>query len=139
MDSCFYNFNATDTNIGAHGVFKPFSLIFFILVLAWLGSIFITSNPETRMDRTCVPIKYMDKAGTAGMQLFNADWGLPTHEFFEKVNYGCRFIVWRVFYADDWNKAQAQQQELERTQQQTADTGTTPNTPHKHLHRNGDE
>jgi len=85
---------------------KPFSLIFFILVMAWIGAIFVSSDPQVRMDRTCVPVEYMDKAGTGGMQLVDPVWGQATHKFFENMQYGCRFVVWRVFYEDEWKKAQ---------------------------------
>ena len=89
---------------------KPFRLIFFVLIMAWFGSIFVTTDPQVRMDRTCVPVEYMDRAGTAGMQLVDASWGAATHQFFQNMHYGCRFVVWRVFYEEDWNRATQQQQ-----------------------------
>ena len=40
------------------------------------------------------------------MMLIKADWAAPTHEFFEGVNYGCKFVLWRMFYEESWNSAQ---------------------------------
>ena len=90
---------------------KPFSLLFFVAVMAWFGAIFLPSDPQVRMDRTCIPVSYIDKGATAAMQLVDAGWGEGTHEFFENIHYGCRFVVWRVFYEDAWNRANAQGRE----------------------------
>lgn len=89
---------------------KPFSLIFFIAVMVWMGGIFVSTDPQVRMDRTCAPVEYMDKAGSGAMQLIDPGWGHATHIFFENMQYGCRFVVWRVFYEEDWKRAQQQQQ-----------------------------
>lgn len=103
---------------------KPFSLIFFIMVMAWIGAIFISSDPQVRMDRTCVPVEYMDKAGTGGMQLVDPTWGQATHKFFENMQYGCRFVVWRMFYEEDWKRAQQTQ-----VQPATAPASAPSSTP----------
>lgn len=89
---------------------KPFSLIFFIVVMVWMGGIFVSTDPQVRMDRTCVPVEYMDKAGSGAMQLIDPGWGHATHKFFQNMQYGCRFVVWRVFYEEDWKRAQQQSQ-----------------------------
>lgn len=86
---------------------KPFSLIFFVAVMVWLGSIFITTDPQERMDRSCVPVQVTDKAATAAMQLIDTGWGQATHQMFQNLHYGCRFVIWRVFYEDDWNRLKA--------------------------------
>lgn len=84
---------------------KPFSLVFFILVMAWLGAIFVTSDPQKRIERTCSPVEYVDKAASSGMQLVDAAWGSSTHNFFVNAHYGCRFVVWRMFYEEEWQKS----------------------------------
>lgn len=89
-------------------MFKPFSIAFFILAFVWFGSILITTDPQARMDRGCLPVTILDKVGSAGMQVLNDPWGESTHKFFEKTHYACRYIVWKTFYEEDWNKAQSQ-------------------------------
>lgn len=89
-------------------MFKPFSIVFFILVFVWFGSILITTDPQERMDRGCFPVTIMDKVGSAGMQVLNDPWGEATHKFFERTHYACRYVVWKTFYEEDWNRAQSQ-------------------------------
>ncbi len=102
---------------------KPFSLIFFVLVMVWFGSIFITTDPQVRMDRSCVPVSIVDKAATSGMMLLNDGWATGTHKLFEEAHYGCRFIIWRMFYEEDWQKArQAQQAAQQAGEAQPAPT-----------------
>ena len=84
---------------------KPFSLVFFIAVMVWIGAILISSDPQTRMDRFCIPVEYSDRASTSGMQLVDAGWGESTHKFFQNMHYGCRFVVWRMFYEEEWERA----------------------------------
>ena len=85
-------------------MFKPFSLIFFVLVMVWMGSILITSDPQKRMDRACVPIEYADKGATAVMSLLGREWGEGTHKLFVKTHYGCRYVIWTMFYEEEWNR-----------------------------------
>lgn len=85
-------------------MWKPFSMIFFVLCMVWFGSILVTTDPQLRMDRACVPIHYMDKAGTSAMTLVDKGWGETTNKFFQDFHYGCRFVVWRVFYEEDWQR-----------------------------------
>jgi hypothetical protein len=85
---------------------KPFSLIFFVVVMVWLGSIFVSTDPQVRLERSCSPVVVMDRVGTSAMQVLHSSWGPPTHEFFGAIHYGCRYVVWSVFYEDDWRRAQ---------------------------------
>lgn len=95
-------------------MFKPFSIAFFVLAFVWFGSILITTNPQSRMDRSCVPVTLMDKVASAGMQVLNDPWGESTHKFFERTHYACRYVVWKTFYEEDWNRAQSHDQDLQQ-------------------------
>jgi len=86
---------------------KPFGVAFFVLCMVWFGAILITTDPQERIDRACTPVLLADRAMSSSMQLINESWGVSTHNAFEDVHFGCRFVVWRVFYEQDWNKAQA--------------------------------
>jgi len=87
-------------------VWKPLSMAFFVACMAWFVAIFASTDPQVRMDRTCLPVEYSGRVGTSSMMLIKADWAAPTHEFFEGVNYGCKFVLWRMFYEESWNSAQ---------------------------------
>jgi hypothetical protein len=81
-------------------------MAFFVACVAWFVAIFASTDPQVRMDRTCLPVEYSGRVGTSSMMLIKADWAAPTHEFFEGVNYGCKFVLWRMFYEESWNSAQ---------------------------------
>ena len=87
-------------------MWKPLSMAFFVACVAWFVAIFASTDPKVRMDRTCLPVEYSGRVGTSSMMLIKADWAAPTHEFFEGVNYGCKFVLWRMFYEESWNSAQ---------------------------------
>lgn len=77
---------------------KPFSMIFFILVMVWAGSIFVSSNATTRIERSCAPVAYIDKMVVAVVQLVHEPYALPTHELMLRLEHGCRYTVWKTFY-----------------------------------------
>lgn len=81
-------------------------MAFFVACVAWFVAIFASTDPKVRMDRTCLPVEYSGRVGTSSMMLIKADWAAPTHEFFEGVNYGCKFVLWRMFYEESWNSVQ---------------------------------
>jgi hypothetical protein len=86
-------------------MWQPLSMAFFVACVAWFISIFASTDPQVRMERTCLPLEYGGRIGTSSMMLIKADWAGPTNEFFEGVNYGCKFVIWRMFYEDSWNSA----------------------------------
>lgn len=89
---------------------KPFSMIFFILVMVWAGGILVSSNPDTRIERACVPVSYIDKAVVAVVQLVHEPYAMSTHRLMMRVEYGCQFTVWKTFYEGTANAADAKRQ-----------------------------
>jgi hypothetical protein len=81
-------------------VLKPFSMIFFIAVMVWIGSIFVTSDPQTRIERACVPATFADKVLVAVVQVIHEPYAMGAHEMMLAVEYGCRFTVWKTFYEE---------------------------------------
>lgn len=79
---------------------KPFSMIFFILVMVWTGAIFLTSNAATRIERACVPTTVADKIVVAVVQLVYEPWAIDAHQAMLNLEYGCKFTVWKTFYED---------------------------------------
>lgn len=79
---------------------KPFSMIFFILVMVWMGGIFLTSNTQTRIERACSPVTVSDKIVVAMVQLVYEQWALDAHKMMLQMEYGCRYTVWKTFYED---------------------------------------
>lgn len=133
--------NATRTE----AMFKPFAFIFFILIMVWCGAILITTSAQERMNRACIPIDYTGKASSAAMLLINDDWSVSTQQIFEKWSYGCKFVIWRLFYEDTWNamstkdRSQAvreQAQELGTPQQTQTPSSEPAQEQARRIHRN---
>lgn len=83
---------------GNSAVLKPFSMIFFIAVMVWVGGIFITSEPRTRIDRACLPVTYADNMIIAVVQVIHEPYAMGAHQMMLAVEYGCKFTVWKTFY-----------------------------------------
>ncbi len=83
---------------------KPISWIFGVLVLLWVLTILSTTDPQARIDRTCLPVGFLDRFASAAVALADPDWGSTTHRVMQEGHYGCRLVVWRVFYEDDWRQ-----------------------------------
>lgn len=79
---------------------KPFSMIFFIAVMVWIGGIFVTSDPRTRIDRACVPVTFADSLLVAVVQVIHEPYAMGAHEMMMSVEYGCKFTVWKTFYEE---------------------------------------
>ena len=94
-------------------MFKPFSFLFFVAVMCWIGAILITTQPQARMDRACSPISVLGVAVEAGAGLVNEDVARTARAWFETGTYGCKHVVWSVFYRDAWMRAQQLQAEIE--------------------------
>ena len=97
---------------------KPFSMIFFILVMVWAGGILVSSDPNTRIERACVPVSYLDKAVVAVVQLVHEPFAMSTHRLMVRIEYGCQFTVWKTFY-----EGTAKGADSKRDQDTTTDTG----------------
>jgi len=77
-----------------------------IAILVWMAWIVLASNQEVRIERTCQPTIWMGNVVTSAVQLI-----APAHQdriegWFDNLDYGCRFIVWRLVYERAWLEAQ---------------------------------
>jgi hypothetical protein len=88
---------------------KPFSMIFFILVMVWTGAIFLTSSAATRIERACIPATVTDKIVVSIVQLVYEPWAMDAHQMMLNVEYGCKYTVWKTFYEDVLDKSGAQE------------------------------
>lgn len=122
------------------GGLKPFSLIFFVAVMVWVGSIMLTTKPEARMDRGCFPVELVDRTLTSGVMVVNASWAPGAHDLFQGWTNACKFMVWKIFYEGDWLAQQGLQappgglgtpQDALRLQQQASTQDRTPLAPSK--------
>lgn len=92
---------------------KPFATFFFILCMVWLGSIFVTSDPNLRIERTCKPITWVGKLVGSVASASNTGNESSINGGFYPVVQGCKTVVWKLFYQDDVNANDARLKEIE--------------------------
>lgn len=83
-------------------MFKPFALFFFVLTLVWAGSIAVTTDPYVRLHRAALPIAIIGKGTVAVVVQIEPKWAAPTYNFFLKTEHGFKYMLWSVFYEDEW-------------------------------------
>lgn len=83
-------------------ILKPFSMLLFVMVMIWIGSIMITTDPMTRVGRACEPVNQAGVFSTSIAAL--ASPGMPpvVKAWFDERTYECRFAVWRQFYEAEY-------------------------------------
>lgn len=100
---------------------KPIAGIVVMAAFLYGVTILLTSDPATRIDRTCAPIfQWPQRLFVAGAKIFDKE-AIPGIEAkFGHGNQICREFVWNTFYA----------QEFERLQQQVKQQGDPSATVH---------
>ena len=90
---------------------KPLAGIFVMLAFVYGLTIFLTSDPLTRIDRTCAPpFLWPEKMIVAGAKIMSPG-SVPGIE--DKFDHGynvCRQWVWNAFFADEARKLEQQSQ-----------------------------
>jgi hypothetical protein len=85
---------------------RPFALIFFVMVFGWLGWTALPSDAQVRMARACFPVNAAGNLTTSAVMLVHRDWGVDSQDMFDQAAYGCRYMLWRAFYEEEWRAAQ---------------------------------
>lgn len=80
----------------------PLNLITFAIVVSWLMSIFVTTDPDVRMQRVCLPVEYTGKLATSMGRLDSESTAGSLKNMFDKGTLGCKKVMWDVVYGDDW-------------------------------------
>jgi len=87
-------------------MFKPISIAFFIAFFVWIGAILFTTKAETRMARACIPVEWSGNGLASITKLVNIDLGLTVDHYGKTWTWGCRYVLWDLFYKNDWMKEQ---------------------------------
>lgn len=84
-----------------------FSHITGILLVVYIGWIFIAGEPTVRMDRACRPVEWTGNMAVSLAALTYPSGQRKTQLAFENMDYGCEYSLWRLFYESDYLKNQA--------------------------------
>jgi hypothetical protein len=81
---------------------KEFWGLVFLAFVVW---IFFAADGQARIARTCRPLLWTGNIATS-LTAFAVPSGTDSvQKWSNKLDYGCRYTVWRLIYQDDYNKA----------------------------------
>ncbi|QHS09076.1 hypothetical protein [Sinimarinibacterium sp. NLF-5-8] len=92
--------------MGAKG---PIAQVWFVAFMLYIGWIVIGSGAEQRIERGCAPISWIGNVMVSMTSFIEPTWESGTKNFFDRTDYACRYITWRLIYGDQWFKATGQQ------------------------------
>lgn len=81
-------------------IHKEFFGMLFLLFVGW---VFISGTPNERIDNFCRPIGWTGNAVTSLSALAIPSQQVTVKGWFDKFQYGCRYMTWRLFYQDEYN------------------------------------
>lgn len=76
-----------------------------IPVLCFVFWVFTAPIPSTRIERFCEPINWIGNVATSSTALAVEGHTATTVRWSDKLNYSCKYMVWRLFYQEAYNKA----------------------------------
>ena len=79
-----------------------------IPVVIFIFWVFTAPLPQDRIGRTCQPIHWVGNLATSTTALSAERHTGSAARWSDKLNYSCQFLIWRLFYQDDYNKALAE-------------------------------
>lgn len=100
-------------------LYKEFLGLLFLLFVGW---VLVAGDGSARISRVCAPIGWVGNGATSLTALVVPSYQGNVQRGFGRVEYGCRYLVWRLFYQDEYNAWLAQQPEAARSAAQ-------PNAP----------
>lgn len=97
-----------------------------LLFLAFVGYVFFATSPSERMGRVCSPIDWVGNASTSLTALVTPQYQFNVQNAFDKVDYGCQFLLWRMFYQAEYNKYLEEEKQKEAFKTETAPLPAAP-------------
>jgi hypothetical protein len=76
-----------------------------LLFLAFVGWIFISANPNQRIEHFCRPVGWVGNVSTSVTSLIVPSQQTNVQKWFDKFEYGCQYMTWRLIYQAEYNKA----------------------------------
>lgn len=83
---------------------------FGLLFLGFVGWVLLAGSGGGRIDRFCGPVGWSGNVVVSVSALATGPAGQKkVQDVFNRAEYGCRYVTWRLFYQKDYNKWQAEQ------------------------------
>lgn len=82
-------------------------LLLGLPILVFIFWVFAAPVPQERISRGCEPVLWIGNIATSTAALSTEDHTATTVRWSDKLNYSCQYMVWRLFYQEQYNKAVA--------------------------------
>jgi hypothetical protein len=74
-----------------------------LLFLGFVFWIIAASSPQARIENGCRPVGWSGNVVTSLSALVLPAQQATVQSWFDKLEYGCRYLVWRLFYQEAYN------------------------------------
>lgn len=102
---------------------KEFWGILFLGFVAW---VFIASNPQERIANVCRPVGWTGNVVVSVSALVLPDQQVKVQGYFDRFEYGCKYLTWRLFYQEQYNAWKASQAAAQAKETSATPAPTTP-------------
>jgi hypothetical protein len=92
-------------------IHKEFWGLLFLGFIAW---VFISATPNDRIEKVCRPIGWGGNVVTSLAAMATPSTQTTVQKWFDRLEYGCRYTTWRLFYQSEFNKWKAGQEAQQR-------------------------
>lgn len=75
-----------------------------IIFLVFVGWVFLAGTPESRIKNFCRPIGWTGNVVVSMSALVVPDQQSRLQGYFDKFEYSCQYLNWRLFYQDEYNR-----------------------------------
>jgi hypothetical protein len=80
---------------------------FGLIFLGFVFWIIAATSPTQRIENACRPVGWSGNVITSMSALVLPNQQTVVQGWFDKIEYGCRYTTWRLFYQEDYNKWKA--------------------------------
>lgn len=93
---------------------KPFELVFFVAVMAWIGAVMISDTPRNRIEMICKPVEWGGRLAGSVASLGSDSAEGKTRSYFTDRTQDCKMLVFKQFYAESYRKLMEAKAEEDR-------------------------
>jgi len=79
--------------------------IFSISIVVWIVWALLAIEPKERLDRACKPVDWTKNLFVSGAALLAPSYQTNVSSTFDKIDYSCQYMLWRLVYEDDYKEA----------------------------------
>lgn len=94
-----------------------------ILLVVFLGWVFIADGGMARIERICKPVQWVGTVAESATDLTIPQYSRKVDGWVDSLEFSCQYTVWRLFYEKEWQESQEQkQEESERLEEERKDS-----------------